>query len=261
MGRENEDDNSEARRNEVPEEEDLLLRKVLAERSRLARESLEPAQSNDVVREDEEASETECVENEEANSGPTSANAPTTPGAFAVEGAGVDETTTDVNDDEAPIEGAVLVDRSNNEVACSTEDLEEQRTLTNTGLEDSEEVFQGQVLPEASKASKLRLYLVAGSMLLLLTAILIPSVLLTGNDGGPNSSIGSPIEYPPFQEGLTQEVLNGIQVVGSAHYKANQWIWQDPNFDNYTPERRYQRFSMAWLYHLWNSPVVPQHSI
>lgn len=206
-----------------------------------------------------------------------------TPGAYSVdpEGAGEPDTSGNENHNQDPEEvvaegedpepsatqdpqgeepmaiGAVLVEPDMD----NSGDVEDQ--WSRPVASSDEEVVHGTVLhetPDRNKGSKASELIGMAAILVLLVVLVLVPVLVIG--GGNKSSSesgaasesntnGKPIIYPPFQEGLNQETIYAIADVDNAYYHANAWVLKDPDFEKYTPDRRYQRFSMAWMYYIW----------
>eukprot|EP00797_Seminavis_robusta_P009838 Sro1715_g293100.1 Leucine Rich Repeat (371) ;mRNA; r:16743-17855 len=59
--------------------------------------------------------------------------------------------------------------------------------------------------------------------------------------------------YAPFDNGLLGPIINAIENdMASPHYKANAWLLNDPNFDQYPDWQKHQRFSQALVYFATN---------
>ncbi|CAB9522328.1 Leucine Rich Repeat [Seminavis robusta] len=155
---------------------------------------------------------------------------------------------------DEPINDAFLVDPSVADVA----DVE-------SGAMDleTEEVFHGQVMPEppvknnGAAVCSIALVVVVAVVVVLLVFTLSPSKGEMGQATNSSGSNNNPEEtdsvlYPPFDEGLPQDIAKKIQEVGSACYKANLWMLQDPRLQSYSLERKNQRFSMVWMYFVSN---------
>ncbi|CAB9528292.1 Leucine Rich Repeat [Seminavis robusta] len=194
-------------------------------------------------------------------------NAEGMPGAHAINGPGPTEGLEDrdaseptderssgtvlESDDEIAIDGAVVVDQTDLESGSCNDGSRD-------GAED--EVIQGRILPDRHKKQ-------CGSQLIVCALVLVLAcglfASLFGATRPPASANDSPsheerqvrhnatkVVYPPFQDGLSMEILKGVQDTGSAYYKANAWMNQDPQLDRYSKDRQYQRFTMAWLFYI-----------
>jgi hypothetical protein len=59
----------------------------------------------------------------------------------------------------------------------------------------------------------------------------------------------SNVQYPPYRDDLPLDVNNAIAEIGSPGYFSNKWMVMDPNLDDYTMERQYQRFLLVYYYY------------
>ena len=154
---------------------------------------------------------------------------------------------------DLPIDGAVLVDATEESATDASQDLEE-------GCSEVE-VLEGMIMKEQTNrvnwgvlAAASDVLLVSGAVVLL--ALILPSKTFdsdnpTGFGKGLTTDPASVVNSP-FRDDLPQDILNTLFDVGSNYHLANAWMIQDPHLDTYSPERQMQRFLMVSLYYTMN---------
>lgn len=198
----------------------------------------------------------------------SSAQVASIPGAFPVAGQNVNTVDEEMKDtssfnnnneeEEGIIEGAVLV-TSGEELLVDemeTGDLILSTQEPTTSL--PEEVFQGTVVttnPRSRSSSRRARFfwlcivavLVIGVSAILLGVLMSPSA--SSHESAATTPNKDPIHFPPFLDTLSQAETELIMTVGSPAYLANRWMMLDPNFDQYSEQRKLQRFFMVASYH------------
>ncbi|CAB9504122.1 Leucine Rich Repeat [Seminavis robusta] len=188
-------------------------------------------------------------------------------GAFAVEGIGVVEerssgvmnNNSNHDNSEAVIDGAVLVD---NDTSLADKTVFMEEGTSHKGNKEEEEVIEGTIMQNSDVQSNvypwLGLAFLAVTGLVVFLALYLPSTSSSLSVGSNSSQTvhdaanNSPIIYPPFQDDLLTSTLKAILNTSTPAYLANAWIWNDPNFANYSHERQRQRFDLAYWYYATN---------
>ncbi|CAB9519211.1 Leucine Rich Repeat [Seminavis robusta] len=188
-------------------------------------------------------------------------------GAFAVGGVGEGEETSgarnnhsDDNNNEAVIDGAVLVSNA----MC----LADQTVLMEEGtnhIGNKQEVIEGTIM-HSSDGQRRNVYPWLGVAFLVVTGMVVFLALYlpsssNSSSGGRNKSQtvhnaanNSLIIYPPFQDDLPTTTLKAILNTSTHEYLANAWMWNDPNFASYSHERQLQRFDLVFFFYLTDGP-------
>ncbi|CAB9507942.1 Leucine Rich Repeat [Seminavis robusta] len=175
------------------------------------------------------------------------------PGAFSVVGIGAttdetqqnnnietDNNSPSSNETEAVIDGAVLV---NNE----TDNLEQGRHV---------EVIEGTIMPanqqQRNALPTVGLAFAAIVGLGIFLALYLPLTAKSKSKGDHDHASVVVVIHPPFQDGLSLPTLKAFENTSTPEYRANAWMWNDPNLNSYTPERQLQRYDLAWWYYITN---------
>ncbi|CAB9520466.1 Leucine Rich Repeat [Seminavis robusta] len=190
------------------------------------------------------------------------------PGAYSVVGIGATAETMDEsqnynnietgnpcisNETEAVIDGAVVVD---------DEEINQDRLENGTLHAPDDEVIEGRVMP-SNHRTKSRLPLLCLAFVAIAGLGVFLAVYLPFTAKGDASKATFPtsesindhasmVIHPPFQDDLSLQTLKAFQNTTTPEYKANVWMWNDPNLNSYTPERQLQRYDLAWWYYISN---------
>ncbi|CAB9504121.1 Leucine Rich Repeat [Seminavis robusta] len=263
----------ESRREYYFHQKDRIIRHVLGEDSEDNSSSPNSAVGKDLFRvgRKEGAKNNEHQQELVANEPQRQQNTVQQVGAFAVEGIGaVEERSSEMNDDlvihnsdannnnnEAVIDEAVLVD---NDATLGDEAVFMEQGTRRRG--NKQEVIEGTIMQNSDVQSNvypwLGLAFLAVTGLVVFLALYLPSTsssLSVGSNSSQNvhdAANNSTIIYPPFQDDLLTSTLKAILNTSTPAYLANVWMWNDPNFANYSHERQRQRFDLAYYYYATN---------
>ncbi|CAB9513533.1 Leucine Rich Repeat [Seminavis robusta] len=141
----------------------------------------------------------------------------------------------------------------------------------NDGLEQTDEVLEGTILTknpapkeeEETEEKKVVLWFLAtcaiGALVLMLVFLLGPTTESADDNlsesmmTSSSTVVAAPLHYPPFIDGLPQMVTTAMEEdLTSSFRRANNWMWNDPHLDTYTPQRQLQRFFLAVMYYATN---------
>ncbi|CAB9520469.1 Leucine Rich Repeat [Seminavis robusta] len=186
------------------------------------------------------------------------------PGAYSVAGIGAsmdepqpynntetDNNSPSSNETEAVIDRAIVVDN---------EEINQDR-LEHAAVD---EVIEGRVMPSNNRTKSrlplLCLALISIAGLGIFLALYLPLAANSSSKGDASkakfptahSDHTSLVIYPPFQDGMSRPTLNAFENTTTPEYRANAWMWNDPNLNSYTPERQLQRYDLAYFYFITN---------
>ncbi|CAB9507647.1 Leucine rich repeat N-terminal domain [Seminavis robusta] len=202
-----------------------------------------------------------------------------TPGAFAVvryrQGApsaiGQDHSPEARTREDHPLEVQI---RESHVVLDDPEDIHDERRRIIGGVDGELELVEATVLPtkndscsEDDQIKDVAHWLMGVCVISALILILVFSLgsmsataeantpLMESYSVGPNTTISTTQErwYPPFTLDIPRTVITAIEEdEQSPFYKANLWMWNDPNLASYSPQRQKQRFYMVMLFYATN---------
>lgn len=114
---------------------------------------------------------------------------------------------------------------------------------------------------EQQKKNRNKVYLLIGSLLLIVAAVVLPMVFLLGRDKGKDTEdpilvanfTRNGIEEFSLVPNLTQHTLDALADPHSYQWWAYSWVEVEPDWDAYSPWRQQQRFALACIYFAFHS--------